>query len=351
LRRRRRRSRSRACQAPEQGLSKSQKRRAKKKAKAPAAEGGDGDADSDAAPAASAPAEAANGAAGEEEEEGGADAKKKKKKKKGLKQTEPPSVPIDRFFPTGVFPEGEWQSYKDECAAGTGALALLSRHAQSAHAHLFRSNLWRETSAEMRERARLQDDMVNEVRKCAEVHRTVRRYIRGIAKPGIKLADMCECLEDSVRHLIDARGLEAGIAFPTGCSLDYVAAHWTPNAGDNTVLTYDSVMKLGAGVRSQWWGVEGAGVGRVRNGGDGLERVGGEREDRGEGAWRQTCEARLRASRLTAALRRLRHADQRAHRGQRLHGGLQPQVRPSAGGSARGHRCRHPRCWHRRAPV
>ena len=62
----------------------------------------------------------------------------------------------------------------------------------------------------------------------------------------MKLADMCECLEDSVRNLIDAQGLEAGIAFPTGCSLDHVAAHWTPNGGDNTVLTYDSVMKLGA---------------------------------------------------------------------------------------------------------
>lgn len=73
----------------------------------------------------------------------------------------------------------------------------------------------------------------------------VRKYIASIAKPGIKLFDMCECLEDSVRNLIEAKGLEAGIAFPTGCSLDYVAAHWTPNAGDTTVLTYDNVMKLG----------------------------------------------------------------------------------------------------------
>lgn len=88
--------------------------------------------------------------------------------------------------------------------------------------------------------------MLNEVRQCAEVHRQVRRHIRKIAQPGIKLIDMCETLEDSVRKLIGARGLEAGIAFPTGCSLDYVAAHWTPNGGDTTVLKYDNVMKLGA---------------------------------------------------------------------------------------------------------
>ena len=47
------------------------------------------------------------------------------------------------------FPEGEWQSYKDD-------------------------NLWRETSAEKRELQRLQADMINDVRQAAEVHRQVR---------------------------------------------------------------------------------------------------------------------------------------------------------------------------------
>ena len=39
----------------------------------------------------------------------------------------------------------------------------------------------------------------------------MRSYIRKIAKPGIKLIDMCETLEDSVRRLIGARGLDAGM--------------------------------------------------------------------------------------------------------------------------------------------
>jgi len=73
----------------------------------------------------------------------------------------------------------------------------------------------------------------------------VRKHIRKIAKPGVKMIDLCETLEGSVRELIRVNGLEAGIAFPTGCSLNYVAAHWTPNAGDTTVLQYDDVMKLG----------------------------------------------------------------------------------------------------------
>lgn len=59
----------------------------------------------------------------------------------------------------------------------------------------------------------------------------------------------------TVRKLIDAKGLDAGIAFPTGCSLNWVAAHWTPNSGDKTVLQYDDVMKLGG-----YWALgEGAG--------------------------------------------------------------------------------------------
>lgn len=73
----------------------------------------------------------------------------------------------------------------------------------------------------------------------------VRKYIRTIAKPGIKMFDLCETLENSVRQLIQANGLDAGIAFPTGCSLNYVAAHWTPNAGDQTVLQPNDVVKLG----------------------------------------------------------------------------------------------------------
>ena len=40
---------------------------------------------------------------------------------------------------------------------------------------------------------------------------------------------------------------QAGIGFPTGCSLNHVAAHYTPNPGDNTVLQYSDVMKLDFG--------------------------------------------------------------------------------------------------------
>lgn len=56
-----------------------------------------------------------------------------------------------------------------------------------------------------------------------------------------------EKLEDCSRKLIKENGLSAGLAFPTGCSLNNCAAHYTPNAGDTTVLQYDDVCKIDFG--------------------------------------------------------------------------------------------------------
>lgn len=149
---------------------------------------------------------------------------KSKKKKEPLEQTDPPTIPIKDLFPSGDFPEGEIQQYKDD-------------------------NLWRTTSEEKREQERLEKPLYNDVRQAAEVHRQVRKYIRKYVKPGIPMIDICETLENMVRKLIAENGLRAGIAFPTGCSLNWVAAHWTPNGGDKTVLQYDDVMKLDFGTQ------------------------------------------------------------------------------------------------------
>ncbi|CAM9716900.1 unnamed protein product [Discosporangium mesarthrocarpum] len=91
--------------------------------------------------------------------------------------------------------------------------------------------------------------MYDKMRRAAEVHRQVRRHAQSYIKPGIKLIDMCEMLEEKNRELIRESGLECGIGFPTGCSIDHVAAHYTPNRGDNTVLQYGDVMKVDFGTQ------------------------------------------------------------------------------------------------------
>ena len=61
----------------------------------------------------------------------------------------------------------------------------------------------------------------------------------------IEIADL---IENGTRTLVEENGLEAGIGFPTGLSLNHCAAHYTPNAGDKTVLKYEDVMKVDIGV-------------------------------------------------------------------------------------------------------
>lgn len=61
------------------------------------------------------------------------------------------------------------------------------------------------------------------------------------------MIEICEELENTARKLIGEDGLKAGLAFPTGCSRNHCAAHYTPNAGDNTVLLYDDVVKIDFG--------------------------------------------------------------------------------------------------------
>ena len=36
--------------------------------------------------------------------------------KESMKQTEPPSIPVAKLFPDGIFPEGERQPYTEEYA-------------------------------------------------------------------------------------------------------------------------------------------------------------------------------------------------------------------------------------------
>lgn len=149
-----------------------------------------------------------------------------KSKKGPVEQTDPPSIPIHRFFPNGCFPVGELQEYTD-------------------------NNAYRTTSAEMRDRERIEADLYETVREASEVHRRVRAYMKPFIKPGVRLIDMCERLENANRALVGATDgdLSRGIAFPTGCSINHVAAHYTPNKGDNTVLGYDDVMKVDYGTQ------------------------------------------------------------------------------------------------------
>lgn len=103
------------------------------------------------------------------------------------------------------------------------------------------------TSEEKRALERLHNDFYKDLRIAAEAHRQTRQYMQRYIKPGMTMIQICEELENTARKLIAENGLEAGLAFPTGCSLNHCAAHYTPNAGDTTVLQYDDICKIDFG--------------------------------------------------------------------------------------------------------
>ncbi|ETN67637.1 methionine aminopeptidase [Anopheles darlingi] len=135
-----------------------------------------------------------------------------------------PSVPISEQFPDAKYPEGQIMQYPDSTTAKD-----------------------RFTSEEKRALDRMQLDIYNELRQAAEAHRQTRQYMQKWIKPGMTMIEICEELEGTARRLIGEKGLEAGLAFPTGCSRNHCAAHYTPNAGDPTVLLYDDVTKIDFG--------------------------------------------------------------------------------------------------------
>jgi hypothetical protein len=100
----------------------------------------------------------------------------------------------------------------------------------------FISNSWRTTSEEKRylERMALEDaeDTYQNIRRAAEAHRQVRQYARRNIKPGMSMTEIANMIEDGTRALVEENGLESGVGFPTGLSLNNCAAHYTPNAGD-----------------------------------------------------------------------------------------------------------------------
>ncbi|KAK0554580.1 Methionine aminopeptidase 2 [Tilletia horrida] len=205
-------------------------------------DGGDGDDDDDD--------EDGDAAGGEGGATGGASKKKKKKNKKSgaakrrakanrgpnpvMAQSDPPRVGLTKIYADGIFPIGEIVEYDRS---------------------KWDENTKRVTDEERRERERLQQEgdgnNYNIRRRAAEVHRQVRAYARRSIKPGMTMTEIANLIEDTNRALVEGDGLEAGIGFPTGLSLNEVAAHYTPNAGDKRVLQQGDVLKVDIGVHVQ----------------------------------------------------------------------------------------------------
>lgn len=143
------------------------------------------------------------------------------------KQTDPPTIPVVELYPDTNYPIGEIQDYpvvNDGRTAGD-----------------------RYTLEEKKSLERANEEIYKEARIAAEAHRQTRKYMQKYIKPGMTMIHICETLEGISRKMVNEKGLEAGLAFPTGCSLNHCAAHYTPNGDDKTVLQADDVCKIDFG--------------------------------------------------------------------------------------------------------
>lgn len=146
-----------------------------------------------------------------------------------LVQTQPePTIPLRILYPKKSYPVGQIWQYKNMPAE---------------EAKL------RFTSPEYKKKDKLiaPDAKIADLRKAAEAHRQARNWLRSWVKPGMTMMEICDRTENKVRELLEGDGIVAGLAFPMGCSLNHVAAHYTPNAGDFTVLQQDDVVKFDIG--------------------------------------------------------------------------------------------------------
>lgn len=154
------------------------------------------------------------------------DKKKKKNKNKNKKKKKKKIISIDSSYPEGIFPEGQWMEYPLEDI-----------------------NSYRITSEEKRYLDRQQNNKWQDFRKGAEIHRRVRHKAQSSIKPGMTMIEIANLIEDSIRNYSNNdHTLKSGIGFPTGLSLNHVAAHYTPNTGDKLILKKNDIMKVDIGI-------------------------------------------------------------------------------------------------------
>ena len=99
------------------------------------------------------------------------------------------------------------------------------------------------------------DSQLDKYIKAGEIHRNVRDYIIPHLTPGIKYVDIVKIIENKIVEEIDKLNkfnespqINNGIAFPTGISVNNIAAHFTPSYKEASVLKFSDVMKIDYGV-------------------------------------------------------------------------------------------------------
>jgi methionyl aminopeptidase len=96
------------------------------------------------------------------------------------------------------------------------------------------------------------EEKIKSLRIAADIHKKVRKMVKDDIKPGAKILDICEKIENNVRLLSKydiEKPLLQGIGFPCGFSVNNCAAHWTPvTSNEKRKIKKGDVCKIDFGV-------------------------------------------------------------------------------------------------------
>ena len=87
----------------------------------------------------------------------------------------------------------------------------------------------------------------------SSIHKKIRNFIRPHLKPGLKLSELANLIENKCIELTDGKGINSGIGFPSSLSVNDCAAHFTPCSKYDVTLDENSITKIDFGVEVNGW--------------------------------------------------------------------------------------------------
>lgn len=102
------------------------------------------------------------------------------------------------------------------------------------------------------------EDMYDSIIKASIIHKNVRKNLRNMLVPGVKIYDISRTINNMIRTYTNDIGLNGGIAFPPTVSVSNVMAHYSPQKNNNIIVTSNDNIKIDFGVHVNGWSVDSA---------------------------------------------------------------------------------------------
>jgi len=88
----------------------------------------------------------------------------------------------------------------------------------------------------------MEEEILEKYKKAGEIAKKVREEGKTLVKPGVKILEIAEKMENRIREL-------GGIpAWPLNISINDIAAHYSPSFDDETIIKEEDLVKLDVGV-------------------------------------------------------------------------------------------------------